>query len=185
MGIGSCMMLPFMLAEYAGGARVEGGAPAFFAMAYIAVFPSLIACLFFNRSVELIGPTLAGQSMHLLPLFGSILAVLFLGETFHTCHAIGIALIATGILFASVKSAPAPQPVQRRRSRARLRRIHLNACAICATWRLESEPPHATVRPWNRPRVLPDTGSGTFAGTQAPAGGKGRGGTHAPAGGQG
>jgi drug/metabolite transporter (DMT)-like permease len=111
MGIGSCMMLPFMLAEYASGARIHGGAPAYLAMAYIAVFPSLIAYLFFNRSVELIGATLAGQSMHLMPLFGSILAVLFLGETFRAYHAIGIALIATGILLASLKSAPAPQPV--------------------------------------------------------------------------
>jgi drug/metabolite transporter (DMT)-like permease len=111
MGIGSCMMLPFVLAEYATGARIEGGAPAFLAMAYIAVFPSLIAYLFFNRSVELIGANLAGQSMHLMPLFGSILAVLFLGETFHIYHAVGIALIATGILLATLKSAPVPQPV--------------------------------------------------------------------------
>jgi drug/metabolite transporter (DMT)-like permease len=111
MGIGSCMMLPFMLIEIAGGARITGGAPAYLAMAYIAVFPSLIAYLFFNRGVELIGSTLAGQSMHLMPLFGSILAVSFLGETFRTYHAIGIALIGAGILLASLKSAPIPQPV--------------------------------------------------------------------------
>ena len=111
MGIGSCMMLPFMLAEFAGGARIHGGAPAWLAMAYIAVFPSLIAYLFFNRGVELIGATLAGQSMHLMPLFGSILAVMFLGETFRLYHAIGIALIGAGILLASLKSAAVPQPV--------------------------------------------------------------------------
>ncbi|HEY1933821.1 MAG TPA: DMT family transporter [Acetobacteraceae bacterium] len=111
MGIGSCMMLPFMLIEIAGGARITGGAPAYLAMAYIAVFPSLIAYLFFNRGVELIGATLAGQSMHLMPLFGSILAVVFLGETFSTYHAVGIALIGAGILLASLKSAPVPQPV--------------------------------------------------------------------------
>jgi drug/metabolite transporter (DMT)-like permease len=111
MGIGSCMMLPFMLGELASGARITGGAPAWLAIGYIAVFPSLIAYLFFNRGVELLGAALAGQSMHMMPLFGSILAVLFLGEHFHSYHAIGIALIAAGILLASLKTAAAPIPV--------------------------------------------------------------------------
>jgi drug/metabolite transporter (DMT)-like permease len=40
-----------------------------------------------------------------MPVFGSILAVLFLGETFYLYHAVGIALIAAGILLASVRGA--------------------------------------------------------------------------------
>jgi drug/metabolite transporter (DMT)-like permease len=108
------MILPFMLGELASGARIQGGVPAWLAIAYIAVFPSLIAYLFFNRGVELLGAALAGQSMHMMPLFGSVLAVLFLGERFQTYHAIGIALIAAGILLASLKSAPAPLPVPTR-----------------------------------------------------------------------
>ena len=67
-------------------------------------FPSFIAYLFFNRGIELIGATRAGQSWHLMPVFGSILAVLFLGETFYAYHAIGIALIAGGIVLASIKA---------------------------------------------------------------------------------
>jgi drug/metabolite transporter (DMT)-like permease len=110
MGIGSCMMLPFMLGELIYGAHIQGGAPAWLAIAYIAVFPSLIAYLFFNRGVELLGAALAGQSMHMMPLFGSVLAVLFLDERFRGYHTIGITLIACGILLASVKSAPAPVP---------------------------------------------------------------------------
>jgi drug/metabolite transporter (DMT)-like permease len=108
MGIGSCMMLPFMLWEAAQGATVHGGLSSYLAIAYTAVFPSFIAYLFFNRGVELAGAALAGQSMHLMPLFGSVLAILFLGETFHAYHAAGIALIAAGILLASMKS-PVPR----------------------------------------------------------------------------
>jgi len=104
MGIGSCMMLPFMLAEMASGARIQGSVAAFLAIGYTAVFPSFVAYLCFNRGVELIGAALAGQSMHLIPLFGSALAVLFLGESFHSYHALGIALIGTGILLASFRS---------------------------------------------------------------------------------
>lgn len=101
MGIGSCMILPFMIWELAQGARVEGGLPSWLGIAYAAVFPSFVAYLFFNRGVELAGSALAGQSMHLMPLFGSILAVLFLGEAFRLYHAIGIVLIAAGITLAS------------------------------------------------------------------------------------
>ena len=103
MGIGSMMILPFYLWELAEGRHVEGSAQAVLAMAYIAVFPSFIAYLFFNRGIELIGAGRAGQSWHLMPVFGSVLAVMFLHETFHLYHAIGIAMIAAGILLASIK----------------------------------------------------------------------------------
>jgi drug/metabolite transporter (DMT)-like permease len=46
-----------------------------------------------------------------MPLFGSILAVLFLGESFRLYHAAGVALIAAGILLASVRPALVRQPV--------------------------------------------------------------------------
>jgi drug/metabolite transporter (DMT)-like permease len=110
MGIGSVMILPFYVWEFASGARVQGGAPAWLAMAYIAIFPSFIAYLFFNRGIELIGAGRAGQSWHLMPLFGSILAVVFLGESFHLYHAIGIMLIGAGILLASIRPMPVPRP---------------------------------------------------------------------------
>ena len=104
MAVGSLIILPFMLVELAAGARFEATVPTFLAIAYAAVLPSFIAYLFFNRGVELIGAGPAGQSMHLMPLFGSILAVLFLHETFRIYHAAGIALIAAGIVLASFKS---------------------------------------------------------------------------------
>jgi drug/metabolite transporter (DMT)-like permease len=120
MGVGSLMILPFYLWEFAQGGRIVAGLPAWLAMAYIAVFPSFIAYLFFNRGIELIGAARAGQSWHLMPVFGSILAVLFLGETFYLYHAIGIALIAAGIVLASIRPASTsrPQPSLKERVRA-------------------------------------------------------------------
>jgi drug/metabolite transporter (DMT)-like permease len=105
MGIGSLMMLPFMVWEFISGARIHGGVPSYLAIAYIAVLPSFVAYLFFNRGVELLGSGPAGQSMHLMPLFGSVLAVLFLHEHFQTYHALGIGMIAAGIVLASFKSS--------------------------------------------------------------------------------
>jgi drug/metabolite transporter (DMT)-like permease len=111
MGIGSLMILPFYLWEVAQGGRIISTPSAWLALVYIAVFPSFIAYLFFNRGIELIGATLASQSWHLMPVFGSILAVLLLGEQFHRYHGIGIAMIAGGIAMASFGAAT-PVPVQ-------------------------------------------------------------------------
>jgi len=111
MGIGSLMILPFYLWEVAEGGRIISTPSAWLALVYIAVFPSFIAYLFFNRGIELIGATLASQSWHLMPVFGSILAVLLLGEQFHRYHGIGIAMIAGGIAMASFGAAT-PVPVQ-------------------------------------------------------------------------
>lgn len=105
MGIGSLMMLPFMLWEFAAGARIEGGLPSYLGIAYTAVLPSFVAYLFFNRGVELAGSGPAGQSMHLMPLFGSVLAVVFLHEQFRFYHGAGFALIAAGILLASLRTS--------------------------------------------------------------------------------
>ncbi len=103
MGIGALMILPFMMLELAGGAPIHGRIGVWMGVAYMAVLPSFVAYLCFNRGIELIGGGPAGQSMHLMPLFGSVLAVLFLREEFHLFHLIGITLIAGGILLASVQ----------------------------------------------------------------------------------
>jgi drug/metabolite transporter (DMT)-like permease len=84
MGIGSLMMLPFYLWEIAAGAPIRGGLASYAAIAYTAVLPSFIASLFLNRAVELIGAGRAGQSAHLIPVLGMVLAVLFLGESAFT-----------------------------------------------------------------------------------------------------
>jgi len=111
MGIGSLMMLPFYFWELAAGATIQGGFASYAAMAYTAVLPSLIAFLFFNRGVELIGAGRAGQSVHLIPILGMILAVLFLGERFHLYHALGAAAAAAGIFLASLQAGTAQGPL--------------------------------------------------------------------------
>lgn len=112
MGVGSCMNLPFWLMEVASGARVTGGTTAWLAIAYTCVLPSFVAYMLFNRGLELAGPGPAGQSMHLMPLFGSVLAVLLLHERFQAYHAAGIGLIAAGILLASLRRLPVRWPVR-------------------------------------------------------------------------
>ena len=68
------------------------------AVLYIAVFASLLAFLFWSYGVSEIGPARAGQFIHLMPVFGAVLAMVLLGETLAPAQAIGAALVFTGIL---------------------------------------------------------------------------------------
>jgi len=67
---------------------------------YTVVFPSLISQVLFARGVELIGSNRAGLFMNLVPIFGSILAVLLLGETFQLYHGLALVLVIGGIAIA-------------------------------------------------------------------------------------
>lgn len=71
------------------------------AVAYFAVFPSVAAYFFWNSAVARIGPDRAGVFLHLMPVFGTILAVLFLGERVYGYHWFGTALIFMGIFVAT------------------------------------------------------------------------------------
>ena len=55
---------------------------------YLAIISSIFAYLCYNRAVELAGPNKAGQVSYMLPIVGSTLAILLLGEKFQFFHAI-------------------------------------------------------------------------------------------------
>lgn len=95
--IGVLAMAPLSLMEISVGRHVVWGAPALSAMAYVAVFPSVVAYLLYNRGVDLVGAARAGQFINLMPLFGAGLAVLLLGEPLRGFHLLGGGLIVAGI----------------------------------------------------------------------------------------
>lgn len=97
---GAILLAPATAWELASGARpqITGGTMA--ALLYVCVFPSVVAYICFNRGVDLIGPNRAGPMFHLIALFGSVLAILFLGEQPRLFHFVGYALIIGGIIVA-------------------------------------------------------------------------------------
>lgn len=92
--------LPFLAAEIAMGQYVAPTAFGWGLVAYCAVFPSVVSQIFFVRGVELVGPGRAGVFINLIPVFGSLLAVLVLGESFRLYHAAALALVLGGIFWA-------------------------------------------------------------------------------------
>jgi drug/metabolite transporter (DMT)-like permease len=101
MGYGALWLIPFYALEIASGYVLKFDALTLATLAYVSTFPSLVAYLFLNRGIELIGPNRAAPFFHLTPVFGSVLAIAFLGEEPHLFHAVGYALVLAGITIAS------------------------------------------------------------------------------------
>lgn len=84
--------LPFALAEHATGAMIWPDARGWAVVAYTVLFPSLLSQVFYVRGVELIGANRAGLFINLVPIFGTLLAILILREAFHAYHAVALML---------------------------------------------------------------------------------------------
>jgi len=101
IAIGAACILPFYLWEVSTGRTMSLDAVTLGSVGYVAIFPSLLAYLFWNHAVHQVGPERAGQFIHLMPVFGSLLAMLFLGEVLYPYHLAGIVLVAAGIFLAT------------------------------------------------------------------------------------
>jgi drug/metabolite transporter (DMT)-like permease len=103
MGAGALFLIPAMVWELASGRTVTLDAESIASFAFVCVFPSLLGYLFLNRGIELIGANRAAPFIHLVPVFGSVMAIVLLGEQFQLYHAIGYGLVFSGITVATKK----------------------------------------------------------------------------------
>lgn len=97
LSVGVTAIFPLFIGEYLGGARFSPTPGNLATIGYMAVFASLAAYLCWNRGVTALGPARAGLFIHLMPIFGTLFSVAFLGESFHPFHAISMATILLGI----------------------------------------------------------------------------------------
>jgi len=103
MGWGAVLLVPALVVEIAGGRTMVFDGESLASFAYICIFPSLLGYLFLNRGIELIGANRAAPFMHLVPVLGSVLAIVLLGERFELFHAVGYGLVFSGITVATRK----------------------------------------------------------------------------------
>jgi drug/metabolite transporter (DMT)-like permease len=103
MGLGAVFLIPAVIIEIASGRSPIFDAESLLSFAFICIFPSLLGYLFLNRGIELIGANRAAPFIHLVPVFGSVLAIVLLGEHFELYHAVGYGLVFAGITIATRK----------------------------------------------------------------------------------
>lgn len=65
---------------------------------YVAIFPGILAYAFWNNGVLTVGPPKAAVFMYLTPVYGALLAGVFLGERLSLFHVAGGLLILVGLL---------------------------------------------------------------------------------------
>jgi len=100
---GTLWMLPLFAWDTALGSGLPATLAAWAAIGFVAVFSSVIAHAVWVRGVASIGPNRASVFIHLMPLFGALLAITFLGEKLATHHVIGAALVLCGVALTSRK----------------------------------------------------------------------------------
>ena len=102
-GCGSLCLVPLFVWELLNRPLAEVTPGTFLSIAYVAVFPSILAYICWNRGIQLIGANRAAPFFHLIPVFGSAMAIFFLGERLHPFHVVGYALVLAGIIVAARK----------------------------------------------------------------------------------
>ncbi|MEP7208311.1 MAG: DMT family transporter [Casimicrobiaceae bacterium] len=108
--VGDLCVLPLYLGESLFGRRMVPTLGNFAALVTVALFSSVLAYIFWARGVELVGPNVAGLFVHLMPIFGVVLAAVFLHERLAPFHVVGIALIIVGIAVTSRAGRRPPVP---------------------------------------------------------------------------
>jgi drug/metabolite transporter (DMT)-like permease len=97
--------IPFALWEIASGEVIypdlRGAAIGFFT----ALLPGFVAQITYIRGNEMIGSNRAGLFINLVPIFGTLMSILILGETLHLYHVLAIVLVLGGITLAERRKA--------------------------------------------------------------------------------
>ncbi len=99
--VGSLTTLPLHIGEMVLVEAMPVSWTALWAVAFVALFPSVLAQLFWVESIRRIGPATAGYFVYLTPVFGTLMGIVLLGEVFAWYHAAGIVLILGGVWLAT------------------------------------------------------------------------------------
>jgi drug/metabolite transporter (DMT)-like permease len=102
---GVVTLAPFMLVEIAETGHFPASLDAWLSIFGLASISSVLAFYCFQHGVAVVGPSTAGLFMYLLPPYGVLMAVVFLGEELHGYHFAGFLLIMAGLLLATAPGA--------------------------------------------------------------------------------
>ena len=103
--VGAVYHAPFVVYELVSGEHIVPSIKSLVSLAFLAVFPSVVAILIWNSAISRIGPSRSTLYMYLIPVFTAVLAIPLLGESIDVYHIAGAALIVAGVTLASRRPA--------------------------------------------------------------------------------
>jgi len=102
--IGLIFLIPQFIGEQMYGKEIKFNKAFFLILSFVTLFASIGAYYSWNKAIELIGPIRASIFLHLMPVFGVILAIVLLKEKFQMYHSIGAGFIVSGIYLSNRKN---------------------------------------------------------------------------------
>ena len=100
---GLIFLIPIYILEMIFGNQIVFGKPFILTLSYVVIFPGLASFFFWIKGISIIGANRAGVFLHLMPVFGSIMAIIFFDEKFMIYHLLGAIFIIAGITLSNRK----------------------------------------------------------------------------------
>jgi drug/metabolite transporter (DMT)-like permease len=100
--IGTLFISPFYIWEMSIGKTMNISKASIGSIVYVALFASILAYIFWNKAIQIVGANKTGIFIHLMPVFSIILAIIFLDEKLRGYHIKGTILIFSGILLTTI-----------------------------------------------------------------------------------
>ena len=94
---GFIFLVPIYFIEMSFGNKIVLGLPFVLTLGYVVLFPGIFAFLFWIKGIDIIGANRSGVFLHLMTIFGALMAIVILGEKFMFYHFLGAIFIIAGI----------------------------------------------------------------------------------------
>ena len=103
---GLIFLVPIYFIEMSMGYLIKLGKPFYLTLTYVVLFPGLASFFFWIKGISIIGANRSGIFLHLMPIFGAIMAMIIFDEKFMFYHFLGAIFIFMGIILSNKKSTP-------------------------------------------------------------------------------
>ena len=105
--LGLIFLIPIYFIEMNLGHLIVLELPFYLTLSYVVIFPGLLAFFFWIKGISIIGANRAGVFLHLMPIFGAIMAMIIFNEKFMYYHLLGAIFILAGITLSNKKNTNA------------------------------------------------------------------------------
>jgi drug/metabolite transporter (DMT)-like permease len=101
---GWIILFPMLVWEMVALRHVPASVEAWASIFGVAIVASVLAFSAYQYGIKVLGPTVTGIFLYLLPAYGVLMAVVFLGESLRAFHWAGFVLITLGLVLATAPS---------------------------------------------------------------------------------
>ncbi len=103
---GALVSFPLFLIEFIQGQYIQLNHRVISGLIVIAIFPSVLSYMCWNRGIEMVGANRAGLFLNLVPILTAILAYIFIDEVISWYHFFGLLIIISGIWLFNLRQDP-------------------------------------------------------------------------------